>query len=534
MHSVEGFWLRSMLFKSFNWIPTHPFCLDLIATAVCIVLLCDMPAHSQSGVKLSNPILNNQSGVKSNLQSPRLSVPDNSTSNFSAPSQPNRSPLKDSHGSSKDSGSSRPVQRGFPQQNLAPQSRSKFNQNRQNSRPQSQFAPQQIPAQQRMAPQQQQTPQRQTPPRYPLNQKMPRFNVPSPRIPQANSPNPGTQQLPAQSRDSNQPEVIRERYENGKLRVERQVIQNQQRDYINHGFWKFYLPNGRVSAQAYFDHGKKSGAWSRWVTPKEVAAFRAPPFNQFKAPFLTTFHYDNDELNGVWKVADSADRKMLEFNLKAGKRHSTCTWYLPNGQKYQEINYRDGLIHGPYMRWNLQGQLVENRKFEQGQEIGHITEFHRPGVKKLEYGVLAGKVEAMTLDDPWNVVFATEEKIAPDIKHGPITAWYPNGQVRFSGHYKHDVQEGEFTWYYATGQKQAEGKLTDGQRAGSWIWWHENGMRASAGQYVAGSPDGDWQWWLASGKLSRAKNFGTISADSDDENTMKNASFKNQKQDQRP
>lgn len=339
----------------------------------------------------------------------------------------------------------------------------------------------------------------------------------------------GANNVPNQGLAENLPEgveVIRERYNNGAVRIERQVILDQNQNYINHGQWRYYLPNGRVTAQAYFVNGKKSGAWSRWLTIKDTPVLRQLPFNQFQAPFLNTFHYQNDSLQGKWKLQDSANRTIFEIDLQEGKRNGACTWYFVNGQKFQEFHYQSGKLHGTFRKWNTQGKLTEDRKFVEGREIGTITEFHRPGIKKLEYGVLAGEVESLTLDNPWNLEFATEKKIGPDIKNGNVTAWYPNGQVQFTGQFKDDVQHGNFVWYYETGQKQAEGNFANDQRADVWVWWHENGMRASAGRYVAGLPAGNWQWWLADGKLSRTKEFEQDPA-LVDQGEMKNASFRN-------
>ena len=345
--------------------------------------------------------------------------------------------------------------------------------------------------------------------------------------------------IPNQTNQQNAPnellpegvEVIRERYTNGAVRIERQVILDKDQNYINHGTWKFFLPTGRLAALAQFDNGKKTGAWSRWLTAKDSPLFRQVQFRQFQAPFLSTFHYQDDVLQGKWKLADSANRTVFEINLVDGKRDAVCTWFFVNGKKLQEIQYDKGTLNGPFRKWNVQGQLVENRNFIDGREVGHMTEFHRPGVKKLEYGVLAGRVETLNPDKPWNLEFAVEKKVGQDIKNGTVTAWFPNGQIQFTGRYDNDLQNGKFAWFYETGQKQAEGDFENDQRSGSWVWWHKNGMRASTGSYVKGLPEGDWQWWLADGKLSRTKTFDQNSVEPLKPDQMKNASFRKGKTD---
>src|SRR5215207_7339187 len=41
-------------------------------------------------------------------------------------------------------------------------------------------------------------------------------------------------------------ELVRERYADGKVRVERQVTLNNDGNYVNHGTWKMYSPSGDV------------------------------------------------------------------------------------------------------------------------------------------------------------------------------------------------------------------------------------------------------------------------------------------------
>ncbi|MDB4671673.1 hypothetical protein OAF34_06000 [Pirellulaceae bacterium] len=175
--------------------------------------------------------------------------------------------------------------------------------------------------------------------------------------------------------------------------------------------------------------------------------------------------------------------------------------------------------------------LQENREFAEGQEIGKITEFHRPEIKKIEYGILAGEIQLLENDQPWEVIFAIEEKGGPNIKHGPVKSWYSNGQLQLIGNFDHDSQKGDFIWFFQNGQKQAEGRILSNVRQGAWSWWHPNGMKASSGAYLDGAPSGNWQWWQNNGKLSRSKDYGDIlptGGDPAQAGVMQNAGFKNQ------
>jgi len=376
-------------------------------------------------------------------------------------------------------------------------------------------------------------------PKMPNPNSTPRFvspDVNSAANPQIGSPTPPAirpnyDQSQETTRSKSGAEIIRERYPNGATKIEREVIQDKNKNFINHGEWKLFLPNGRVTAKAQFQLGKKSGEWARWLTTAESPTLQTAPFNQFKSPFLSTFQYTDDQLNGVWQLVDSANRKVFEINLQNGKRESVARFFFANGRNYKLMTYRNGRLDGPFQVWNPQGQLMENRKFRDGHEVGKITEYYptlvgRNKVKKLEFDVLAGEIEVEKADDPWSLRFAVEKKVGVDLKNGNVEAWYPNGQLKFTGKYEQDMQNGVFAWYFQNGQKQAEGKLIDGERVGEWTWWHQNGMRASSGQYVAGKPAGDWQWWLADGKLNKSKSFDGLEENSDIP-SLQNAAYRN-------
>src|SRR5262249_9379461 len=68
----------------------------------------------------------------------------------------------------------------------------------------------------------------------------------------------------ATASNSGEPETIRERYDDGKVRIERQVTLDADGNYVNHGEWKMYSHAGDVVAEGHYDMGKRIGTWTRW------------------------------------------------------------------------------------------------------------------------------------------------------------------------------------------------------------------------------------------------------------------------------
>ena len=86
----------------------------------------------------------------------------------------------------------------------------------------------------------------------------------------------------------------------------------------------------------------------------------------------------------------------------------------PNGQKQEEINYKDGKQEGLVTKWYENGQKQSERNYKDGKQEG--------------LGIV----------------------------------WYENGQKESEGNYKDDKPEGLVTSWYENGQKKSEVNYKDG------------------------------------------------------------------------
>src|SRR3954453_13874223 len=102
-------------------------------------------------------------------------------------------------------------------------------------------------------------------------------------------------------------ELVRERYNDGKVRVERQVTLNGDGNYVNHGAWKMYAPSGDVAAEGQYNFGERNGSWTRWSGRKDSPVLNQFPFKDFKAPFMSQATFNNGKLEGDWIITDSND-----------------------------------------------------------------------------------------------------------------------------------------------------------------------------------------------------------------------------------
>ena len=311
-------------------------------------------------------------------------------------------------------------------------------------------------------------------------------------------------------RDTGEVEVIKERFPNGSIKIERSVTQDAHGNYINHGPWKTWDQSGRLVAQGDFDHGQRTGTWVRWYrTAIEAELLNTPPYEQFINPFISQAAFKAGRLHGAWTIYDSKMHKISQWHFVDGRRHGTSTWWHATGKKMREVTYRDGEIEGQLLVWNPDGALKTKETYQDGRKLAEKVTHHNGGQKKSAGTYLFAKEVEQTPDDWWNCKPAVNTKSGRDEKHGPATAWYANGQRQVEGAYEQDVPLGRFIWWHENGQKALEGSFDDGKQDGPWSWWYPSGQKSIEGYYVSGAPTGRWTWWKEDGKVAQSADLSS-------------------------
>lgn len=301
-------------------------------------------------------------------------------------------------------------------------------------------------------------------------------------------------------------EVIKERFPDGKVKIEREVTQDAAGNYLNHGSWKMWDARGNLVAQGQYRYGDRTGTWVRWYrSVTEASLLRAAPYKDFAGPFVSQATFQNGKLNGYWTIYDGKLRKISQWRFVDGKRHGLSIWWHANGRKMREIQFREGDIDGHLVEWSPEGTVVTKESYQGGRKLAQKTTHHKDGkVKKSQGMYLFAKDAEKTPDDWWNCTLVVTTKAGRDERHGPSTRWHTNGQRQLEGTYDHDLQVGLFTWWHANGQKALEGRYDQGKQDGSWTWWYDNGQKSIEGNYAKGNPTGRWTWWGEDGRVAQS------------------------------
>ncbi len=310
-------------------------------------------------------------------------------------------------------------------------------------------------------------------------------------------------------RADDEPEIVRERYPDGKVKIERQVTVDADGNYVNHGAWKMLNQAGDVVAEGQFNTGRRIGLWSQWHGRQAAPLLGQFPFNNFKPPFHAQATFVNNQMEGEWLIVDSAKRKCMQISLADGKRHGTLTTWLPNGSIHRQATYERGIPVGDVLELDSQsGQLKKVATYLDGRKLITKTAHHeRNKEKKSEEQFLAATTVEQSPDDFWTLKLAEYAAEGDDIRHGPSKSWYENGKIQVDGSYHYGKRTGMFTYYYDNGQIASTGEYDNDVPEDVWVWWHTNGQKATVGEYTQGALIGEWRWWKEDGKLADRKTY---------------------------
>lgn len=304
-------------------------------------------------------------------------------------------------------------------------------------------------------------------------------------------------------------EIVRERYPNGNVKIERGVTWDADGNYVNHGPWTMLGPTGAVVAEGKFDMGRRVGTWRRFVAQNDAKILNTHPFNRFQAPFVSQVNFNDGTMDGEWLVFDANGKKCLQISIEKGKRHGPAIVWIPSGQVFRQATYEQGVPVGDVMEISTKsGELERAASYLDGREVVTDVQYHnRSRQRKTEAMYLAPKTVVKTPDNFWTLELAEYAPEGESMMHGPLTGWFEDGRQSEKGYYQHGKKAGTFTYWYPNGQIAVTGDYKNDRPDGMWVWYHENGLKSTVGNFVEGKLRGEWRWWGEDGQLLGQKTY---------------------------
>lgn len=300
-------------------------------------------------------------------------------------------------------------------------------------------------------------------------------------------------------------EVVRERFPNGKPRVEKRVTLDAEGNYVNHGDYREFSDRGELLVTGHYQHGQRIGVWAKFLNGTESPLFKTYPFNKMRPPFSSTVEFEADNMHGVWVISDRDKHVAFQIELQQGQRNGTTTVFHPNGQVFQQSTYSNGLLEGVSIEKSQDGKVVREDIYAAGRKQAVDTEhFNNKSVKSVTRYLTASL--KLTQPDNWaNNTLASFAPVGEKELHGEFVTYYENGQLATKGSYQKGQLHGPYESWFRTGELSASGAYDEGQQNGQWTWRHANGMKRAVASYDKGTPQGETRAWDDKGKSVTTK-----------------------------
>ncbi len=309
-------------------------------------------------------------------------------------------------------------------------------------------------------------------------------------------------QLEGERRQAN--EVVIERYADNRVKIERHVTLDENEDFVSHGVFAAYAPDGRTIGRGLYEMGKKNGQWTRVYADRKFDIIAQNATAEFTAPFTSSTTFRDGLLHGDWTITDSEGRPLFQWQFVEGRRHGQWSWFDTDGSTRKQITYDQGQIVGDIVASSGKDNLDVLARYIDGRELVHDVTWHARGrgKRKKSEGYILKPLETTQVDvDWWNGKIETQlvSTQGSADRHGVWQFWHANGTPQLQGTYDHGVEIGQFVWWHDNGQKKAEGSYVAGKMQGYWQMWYPNGGRQCFGNYHDGLREGLWISWHENG-----------------------------------
>lgn len=202
----------------------------------------------------------------------------------------------------------------------------------------------------------------------------------------------------------------------------------------------------------------------------------------FTGKFTGELKGDKPHGNGVFKFQTDGVDTTYTGGFKNGKfdgagileysdtKSGWNTYYMTQeapGYTYKirkrETNYKEGLLHGKYKLYMIDGTICQEIDYKDGKMNGKYLQYH-----------------------PNGKIFRDCE-VKDDKSNGITKIWYKNGQLMSEAEFKDDKANGKVKQYYENGQIAFDGEAKDGKRSEGTLY-NKDGSIVYKGKFIDDKP----------------------------------------------
>ncbi len=186
---------------------------------------------------------------------------------------------------------------------------------------------------------------------------------------------------------------VKENYEDGTVRVVRQVKLFTDDSTVNHGNYVEWHPNGKKFCEGAYADGRRKGEWTFWFDNGKKAKSgsykngRPDGAWTYWRPNGTTDReegYKDSKRNGRWVYYNDEGKPRRQAEYKVGMKHGSWIRWHDDEQMAAKGHYVDDKLDGTQTAWYKNGQMASKAEFARGQRHGKVTSWNELGDKTTE------------------------------------------------------------------------------------------------------------------------------------------------------
>lgn len=180
-------------------------------------------------------------------------------------------------------------------------------------------------------------------------------------------------------------------------------------------------------------------------------------------------------------------RRVKRFSDDSETRHGSYTEYYPEGQLFQQGQYKDGLKVGEWTYWHANGQVAKKIKYDKGMLEGDWDVLRDNGRKSAHREFKDNKKhgEWFYYDEEGDIILR-QENFQSGEREGTWLGRFRSGKKRVEERWTSNKLNGLRTVWSESGQIREEALFRQGKLHGTYRVWSEQGVLLREAEYRDG------------------------------------------------
>ena len=209
--------------------------------------------------------------------------------------------------------------------------------------------------------------------------------------------------------------------------------------YVNsekQGLWKGYDSEGNIRSEQFYIDNERDGTYKQYT---KAGTLKHTEEWEYGEKLNSIDYYPNENVKLIEQWAD-------------GKRNGIAEVYFESGPLKEQYNYTDNKLDGNALEYDLEGTLIKNVIYKDGELIKDIFKDNNKELKKEIEDINSSGIEKINQFDEngkqgkWielrENTYKCEGIYVDDKKNGPWIETF--GDWTFKGNYKNNERDGEY------------------------------------------------------------------------------------------